>query len=87
MYNTKHHNGLGLLSSVLEGFPREALGHGSDTAGVAIVSCHKSGCSPLDSLYLFDVVCGVRIPDCGRIFHLRPHKCSVAGVLDFHWVC
>ena len=87
MYNTKHHNGLGLLSSVLEGFTREALGHGSGTAGLLIVSCHKPVSSPLDSFYLFDVFCGVRIPDCGRIFHLRPHKSSVAGVLDFPWAC
>ena len=87
MYNTKHHNGLGLLSSVSEGFPRKVLGHGSDTAGVAIVSCHKSGGSPLDSFYLFDVVCCVWIKDCGPIFHLGPHKCSVTGVLDFLWVC
>ena len=70
MCNTEHHNDLGLLSSVLEGFARKALGHGSDTAGVAIVFRHKSGCSPLDSFYLFDTVCGVRIPDRGRIFHL-----------------
>ena len=34
------------LASALEGFPGEALGHSSDTAGVAMVSCHKSGCSP-----------------------------------------
>ena len=56
MYNTKHHNGLSLLSSVLEGFPRKALGHGSDTAGVAIVSCHKSGLSPLDNFYFFMLI-------------------------------
>ena len=70
---------------MLEGFPREALAHGSDTAGVAMVSCHKSGL--FSSFYLFDVVCGVRIPDCGCIFHLRPYKCSVAGVLDFPTAC
>ena len=85
MCNTKHHNEFGLLSTLLEGFPRKALGHGSDTADVAIVSCHKSGRSPLDSFYIFGVVCCVWIPDCGRIFHLTPHKCSVAGVLDFLW--
>ena len=52
MNNAEHHNGIGLLSSVLEGFPWKALSHGSDTAGIAIVSCHKYGSSPLDSFYL-----------------------------------
>ena len=56
MYNKKHHNGLGLLSSVLEGFPREALAHGSDTAGVAMVSYHKSGCSPASTFLMLSVV-------------------------------
>ena len=87
MCNTEHHNGLGLLSSVLECFARKALDHGSDTAGVAKVSCYKSGCSPMNSFYLFDVVYWVWVPDCGRIFHFRIHKCSVAGVLDFLWAC
>ena len=27
------------------------------------------------------------ILECGRIFDLRPHKCFVAGVLDFPWAC
>ena len=83
MYNAEHHNGISLLSSVLEGFPLKALSHGSDTAGVAIGSCHKSSCSPLDSFYPFDVFCRVWIPYFGFRFHLRPHKCSVTSVLDF----
>ena len=33
----------------------QALGHGSDTAGVATVFCHKYGRSPLDNFYFFDV--------------------------------
>ena len=69
MHNTKR-NAIGLLSSVLEGFPRKALGHSSDTAGAVMVSCHKSDRSPLDSFtFLMSVVW---ILDCGRIFHLRP---------------
>ena len=55
MYNAVHHYGTGLLSSVLECFPGEALHHGSDAAGVAIVSCHESSRCPLDSFYLLDV--------------------------------
>ena len=72
MYDTKHHYDFCLLSSVLECFPGKALDHASDAAGVAIVSCHKSGGSPLDSFYLFDVVYRVRIPYTGtrsRIFN------------------
>ena len=68
MYNAEHHYGLGLLSSVLECFPGKALHHGSDTAGVVIVACHKSSCSLLDSFYLLDVVCSVWIPYCGCLF-------------------
>ena len=85
MYNAVHHYGTGLLSSVLECFPGEALHHGSDAAGVAIVSCHESSRSPLDGFYLLDVIRSVWIPYCGCIFHLSPHKCLVAGVLDFLW--
>ena len=57
MYDTEHHYDFCLLSSVLECFPGKALDHASDAAGIAIVSCHKSGGSPLDSFYLFDVHC------------------------------
>ena len=52
MYDTEHHYGFCTLSSVLECFPGKALDHASDAAGVAIVSCHKSGGSPLDSFIL-----------------------------------
>ena len=67
MYNSEHHYGLGLLSSVLECFPGKSLGHGSYAAGVAIVPCHKSSRSPLDSFYLFYVVCRFRIPKCSCV--------------------
>ena len=42
MYNMEHRFG-------------QALGHGSDTAGVATGSRHKPGRSPFNSFYLFDV--------------------------------
>ena len=42
MNNAVHHYGTGSLTSVLECFPGEALNHGSDAAGLAIVSCHES---------------------------------------------
>ena len=63
------------------------VSHGSDTAGVAIIFCHKSSRSPLDSFYLFDVFCRVWIPYCGCVFHLRPHECFVTSVLSFLWAC
>ena len=72
MFDTEHHYDFCLLSSVLECFPGKALDYASDAAGVAIDSCHKSGGSPLDSFYLFDVVCRVWIPYTGtrsRIFN------------------
>ena len=56
MYNSEHHYGIGVLSSVSECYPGKSLGHGSDAPGVGIVACHKSSCSLLDSFYLFDVV-------------------------------
>ena len=72
MYNTKHHYGIGLLSSVLECFPGKTLDHGSDAAGVAIVSCHKSTRSPLDSfcfLSFVDPILWMRISlEVSRVF-------------------
>ena len=68
-------------------FPRKGSPSCRDAAGVAIVSCHKSSGSPLDSFYLFDVVCCVWIPYCGCVFNLRPHECFVAGVLDVLLAC
>ena len=37
MYYPEHHNGLGLLSSVLEGFSGEAIDHGGDATSGSVV--------------------------------------------------
>ena len=82
VYYREHHNGLGLLSSVLEGFPGVAVDHGGDTTSSSVVACYKSGCSPLDSFNLLDVLGCMRVPHCRCIFHLWLHEGFVAAVLD-----
>ena len=60
MYDTEHHYGFCLLSSVLECFPGKALDHASDAAGVAIVSCHNLAALfwTASTLLMLSVVCG-----------------------------
>ena len=64
-----HHRRSCFASSLLQADPPKLLQHGRDVQVPAVLSADETRCSSSDHLKLLDAVLGMRVPDCGSIFH------------------
>ena len=77
-----HHRRSCVASSPFQAGSPKRLEHGRDTHVPAVLSADETRRSSLDHLMLVDAVFGMRVPDCGSIFHDWSHHGLVA--LCFH---
>ena len=70
MYPVHHHHSC-IAPSLLQAGPPKQLQHRCDVQITAVLQGDNKGCLSLDHFELVDVIFGIRVQDCGVIFHNR----------------